>query len=125
MEYFDYSECVCKQKKKMVKKRRQGDPHENESDSSSDDNFKNGSNQKCSHIKKAVNMQNLRKMFKKSSVQNEKCVECTKMSNGDADTGDYEYDRSLWMCLKCGSHLCGRSVNQHALKHYQVLVYAT
>uniref|UniRef100_A0A1B0DD54 ubiquitinyl hydrolase 1 n=1 Tax=Phlebotomus papatasi TaxID=29031 RepID=A0A1B0DD54_PHLPP len=50
----------------------------------------------------------------------EDCSECSKGSTGNstAEGGDFEYDRSLWMCLKCGSHLCGRSRNQHALKHY-------
>lgn len=110
----------------MVKKRRQGDPCANDTDSSSDENFrnqteKNDSSPKCTHIKRAVDIQKLRRMFKKSSsVENEKCVDCAKITNGDADAGDFEQDRSLWMCLKCGTNLCGRSVNQHALKHFQV-----
>lgn len=111
----------------MVKKRRQSDPCVNDSDSTSDENFKtnktserNESGQKCTHIKKSVDVQNLRRKFKKSSIENEKCVECSKMSNGDAETADYEHDITLWMCLKCGSHLCGRSVNKHALVHYEV-----
>lgn len=110
---------------KMVNKRRQSDPCPNNSDSSSDEDFRNNkakgeSTPKCTHIKKAVEIQKLRKIFKKSSVENEKCVDCSKLSNGDADGEDFEQDRSLWMCLKCGTHLCGRLVNQHALKHYQV-----
>lgn len=115
---------VCKHRtKKMVKKRRQSDPCANDSDSTSEENFrvdKNDSNPKCLHIKKAVDIQRLRKFFKKSTLGTEKCGECAKMVNGDAETEDFEFDRSLWMCLKCGSHLCGRTVNQHALKHYQV-----
>lgn len=108
----------------MVKKRRQGEPCVNDSDSSSDENFrnqtdKNDSIPKCTHIKRAIDIQKLRRIFKKSIVENEKCVDCVKMSNGDADD-DFEQDRSLWMCLKCGTNLCGRSVNQHALKHFQV-----
>lgn len=109
----------------MVKKRRQGDPCVNDSDSSSDDNFKtekNDSIHKCTHIKRAVDLQKLRRNFKKSSIENEKCSECVKMANGDVapDADDFEQDLSLWMCLKCGSHLCGRMVNKHALKHYEV-----
>lgn len=107
----------------MGKKRRQGDPHVNDSDSSSDENFRTDKNEtgpKCSHVKRAVDIARLRKVFKKSTIENEKCVECAKVTNGDAETGDFEYDRSLWMCLKCGTHLCGRTVNKHALKHYEV-----
>lgn len=108
----------------MVKKRRQGDP--SDTDSTSDENFKSDkddSSSKCKHAKRAVNLQNLRKLFKKSKKSTfdyEKCSECEKTSNDDANAGDYEYDRSLWLCLKCGTHLCGRTVNKHALKHYEV-----
>lgn len=110
----------------MVKKRRQSDPHDKDSDSSSEDNLnseKNDSNSKCSHIKKAVDLQKLRRTFKKSPIENGKCIECARMpSNGDSalEIGDFEYDRTLWMCLKCGTNLCGRSVNKHALMHYKV-----
>lgn len=114
----------------MVKKRRQGDPCVNESDSTSDENFKaekNESGPKCAHIKRAVNLTALRRTFKKSAIENEKCVECAKLSNGEtADaSGDFETDLSLWMCLKCGTHLCGRTVNKHALKHFQVGIFET
>lgn len=106
----------------MVKKRRQGDPCDG--DSSSDESFrtdKTVSGPKCLHIKKSVDIQRLRKYFKKTNVNTIECVDCMKKTNGSAgEVGDYEYDRSLWMCLKCGSHLCGRTVNQHALLHYQV-----
>lgn len=107
----------------MVKKRRQSDPCANDSDSSSDENFKadkNETNSKCAHIKRSVDVQKLRRFLKKSTIDNEKCAECSKMSNGDGDAGDFEHDISLWMCLKCGTHLCGRMVNKHALKHFEV-----
>lgn len=110
----------------MVKKRRQGDPYSKESDSSSEENFnaeKNRSDQKCSHVKKAVDLQRLRRQFKKSSIENEKCVECAKLPDSDnpaAGNNEFEYDRTLWMCLNCGTNLCGRSVNKHALLHYNV-----
>lgn len=110
----------------MVKKRRQGDPGVNNSDSSSDENFraeKSGeSATKCVHVKRAVDWQKLRRRFKNASIENEKCVECVKATNGDTEKNDedYEVDLSLWMCLKCGTNLCGRTVNEHALKHYTV-----
>lgn len=110
----------------MVKKRRQGDPFAKESDSSSDDNYpseKSRSEPKCPHVKKAVDLQRLRRQFKKSPIENEKCVECGKLPDNEnpaAGDGEFDYDRTLWMCLHCGSNLCGRSVNQHALQHYNV-----
>lgn len=105
----------------MARKRRQDDPYANDSDSSSENSSNTGkTGPKCVHIKKAVDPQKLRRSFKKSSIENEKCFECAKMANGGVpDDNDFEYDRTLWLCLKCGSHLCGRSVNQHALKHFQ------
>lgn len=114
----------------MVKKRRQSDPNVNDSDSTSDENFratseKSGESQtKCVHVKKSVDLNKLRRTYKKSSIENEKCTECAKMVNGDTEKNedDYEVDLSLWMCLKCGTHLCGRTVNEHALKHFTVLI---
>lgn len=113
----------------MVKKRRQGDPSANDSDSTSDENFratleKSGeSPSKCVHAKKSVDLMKLRRIYKKSTIENENCVECVKTLNGDAEKNedDYEVDLSLWMCLKCGTHLCGRTVNGHALKHFEVI----
>lgn len=108
----------------MGRKRRQGDPHANGSESSSDDNEKNDSSRpsKCPHIKRSVDAQRLRKAFKTSPIENEKCVQCSKMPNGTAELepADFEYDYTLWMCLKCGTNSCGRSINKHALAHFQV-----
>lgn len=104
----------------MTKKRRQSDPHSNGRESSSDDNEKkdgnNESSETCLHLKKSVDIQKLRKIFK-TSIENEKCSACSKINLSDLVDG--EYDKSLWMCLKCGSHLCGRYVNKHALVHYE------
>lgn len=113
----------------MVKKRRQGDPSvHDDSDSTSDENFRASSEKsgdsplKCVHTKKSVDLTKLRRVYKKSTIENEKCAECAKTSNGDLEKNedDYEVDLSLWMCLKCGTHLCGRTVNEHALKHFKV-----
>lgn len=105
----------------MAKKRRQSDPQSNGSESSSDDNEKkdgsNASVELCSHLKKSVDIQKLRKPFKLSSIELEKCAACAKEDT--AELVDGEFDKSLWMCLKCGTHLCGRSVNKHALVHFQ------
>lgn len=111
----------------MVKKRRQSDPNVNDSDSTSDENFRSDkggdSTPKCVHTKKAIDLQKLRRRYKNSSIESEKCVECAKNANGDTekkDDDDYELDLSLWMCLQCGTHLCGRTANKHALKHFEV-----
>lgn len=110
----------------MVKKRRQGDPNVVDGDSTSDEDFRATSEKsgesKCIHVKKAVDLNKLRRTYKKSSIENTKCAECAKISNGDTEKNedDYETDLSLWMCLKCGTHLCGRTVNEHALKHFKV-----
>lgn len=114
----------------MVKKRRQSDPNVDDSDSTSDENFRASTEKsgdsppKCGHAKKAVDGTKLRRIYKKLTIEIEKCAECKKLTvNGDEaekNEDDYELDLSLWMCLKCGSHLCGRTVNKHALKHYEV-----
>ncbi|KAH8419793.1 hypothetical protein KR009_002663 [Drosophila setifemur] len=40
-------------------------------------------------------------------------------SSAPAEPGDIEFDSTLWLCLKCGSQLCGRARHKHALEHYQ------
>lgn len=107
------------------KKRRQSDPPVDGSDSSSEENEKVDSNRQlgCEHSKKSVDVQRLRKAFKASPIDHEKCVECAKLPNGvntTPESNEFEYDRTLWMCLKCGSHLCGRYANKHAILHYEV-----
>lgn len=117
----------------MVKKRRQGDPNVDDSNSSSDENFRTSSEKsgesalKCSHVKKAIDQTKLRRKYKQTAIDMEKCTECNKttVNGGDAaekNEDDYEVDITMWMCLKCGTHLCGRTVNKHALKHYEVLL---
>lgn len=117
----------------MVKKRRQGDPGVDDSDSSSEEDFRastekgNDSAPKCSHVKKALDATKLRRKYKQIAIDMEKCSECNKttaLNGGDAEKNedDYETDVTLWLCLKCGTHLCGRTVGKHALKHYQVLL---
>ncbi|KAG4068319.1 hypothetical protein HA402_007839 [Bradysia odoriphaga] len=104
----------------VAKKKRQSDPQNDSSTDSSEE--KQGS---CVHINKAVDMNKLRKVFRTKNVfVNDICSECTKVTNGttSADTDDkkeFAYDKTLWLCLNCGSHLCGRAINKHAILHYQ------
>lgn len=78
----------------------------------------------CSHINKSLDSTKLRKVLKAGGVQR-KCNECEKMSNDPEMALDdmYEYDNTLWLCLRCGSQLCGRRMNKHALIHYDVSTF--
>lgn len=81
----------------------------------------------CQHIKRAVDATKLRRQLKATGLVYE-CSQCQKLGqqkqSPDADAGpkadDIEYDSTLWLCLKCGTQLCGRSRNKHALEHHKV-----
>lgn len=83
----------------------------------------------CQHIKRAVDATKLRRQLKTTGLVYE-CSQCQKLGqqkqSPDADagpkSGDIEYDSTLWLCLKCGTQLCGRSRNKHALEHHKVSV---
>ncbi|XP_047031653.1 ubiquitin carboxyl-terminal hydrolase 16 isoform X3 [Helicoverpa zea] len=100
----------------MVKKKRQSDPGENgdESTESCDENVKSA----CPHVAKAVDLTQLKKALKTGGFQTE-CSECKKSSKTEVSDPDFEEDLSLWMCLRCGSQLCGRTRNKHALNHFK------
>ncbi|XP_017093112.2 ubiquitin carboxyl-terminal hydrolase 16/45 isoform X2 [Drosophila bipectinata] len=84
------------------------------------------SSSSCQHIKRAVDATRLRRQLKTTGLVYE-CSQCQKQGqqkqSADADSdpkaGDIEYDSTLWLCLKCGTQLCGRSRNKHALEHHQ------
>lgn len=99
----------------MVKKKRQSDPGENgdESTESCDENVKSA----CPHVAKAVDLTRLKKSLKTGGFEKD-CSECIKTSKNEISDPDYEEDLSLWMCLRCGSQLCGRTRNKHALNHF-------
>lgn len=117
----------------MVKKKRQSDLHEGSSTESSEE-MKTSSlaaENLCHHTKKAVDTNRLRKVLKPIGLQ-KTCSECDKnttQTNGvggehgpDPSPDDEEviYDNTLWLCMKCGSQMCGRAKNQHALNHFKV-----
>ncbi|KAL5278482.1 USP16 family protein [Megaselia abdita] len=112
----------------MVKKKRQSDHDRNGSSTESSEEMKTSpSATDCSHTKKAIDTNRLRKVLKPVGLH-KTCTECEKapQSNGlnpvnDHGDGEEEvvYDNTLWLCLKCGSQLCGRSKKQHALNHFQ------
>jgi ubiquitin carboxyl-terminal hydrolase 16/45 len=99
----------------MVKKKRQSDPSENgdESTESCDEIVKSA----CPHVAKAVDLTRLKKTLKTGGFEKE-CSECNKSTKTEVADTDFEEDLSLWMCLRCGSQLCGRARNKHALNHY-------
>lgn len=109
----------------VAKKKRQNDPQNDSSTDSSEEKQQST----CSHINKALDMVKLRKVFKTKNVFiNDNCSECTKTTNGGTstsldndDTNEFAYDKTLWLCLNCGTHLCGRSQkHRHALHHFEV-----
>lgn len=74
----------------------------------------------CQHIKKAVDTAQLRRSLKSTGLLYE-CSKCQTLAGANAgDSAECEVDNTLWLCLKCGSQLCGRARNQHALQHHQV-----
>lgn len=109
----------------MVKKKRQTeDVNDNSSTESCEDvqvNSSNASHQgtSCPHISKSTDPTKLRKALQKFGIDTRKCSECVKQPDNESTDSDlYEYDKRLWLCLKCGSQLCGRARNQHAMQHY-------
>ncbi|EDX01119.2 ubiquitin carboxyl-terminal hydrolase 16 [Drosophila yakuba] len=132
----------------MVKK-RQADSHDHESSTDSGDEELHHRNAlgsagqvdgatpttaSCQHIKKAVDAARLRRLLKSTGLLYE-CSQCQKLGKtvgsgagsesgegaggSGGDPADFEFDSTLWLCLKCGSQLCGRARHKHALEHYQ------
>ncbi|ALC48683.1 CG4165 [Drosophila busckii] len=118
----------------MVKK-RQGDAYEtagggSSTDSGEEQQLTNGhghasGNNCCQHIKKSVDTARLRRQLKTTGLLYD-CPQCQKLNvqqpiaAGEATTtGECEIDNALWLCLKCGTQLCGRSCNKHALQHHE------
>ncbi|KAJ6637278.1 Ubiquitin carboxyl-terminal hydrolase 45 [Pseudolycoriella hygida] len=105
----------------VAKKKRQNDPQNDSSTDSSEEKQQDT----CSHVNKAVHITKLRKEFKLKNVfANDNCSECAKTTNGttSTDTDDnteFPYDKTLWLCLNCGSHLCGNSKKDHAIHHFK------
>ena len=114
----------------MVKKKQCDFKDEDSSTESNDDaRVRNpAAGDVCVHVKNSIHSQTVRKRVKSANGLDQVCAKCVENKKGNpgpepllSDLLDYdEPDPSLWMCLKCGTQLCGRSVNQHALEHYKV-----
>lgn len=106
----------------MVKKKRQSDPHNDDSSSTagSCEEKNTNSTDVCVHINKSIEINRVRKAIKLGQIETANCSECSKSDSVvETDNNDFEYDQTIWLCLKCGSQLCGRAKNRHALLHYE------
>jgi uncharacterized UBP type Zn finger protein len=78
------------------------------------------STSKCTHINQAIMVAKIKKLVKNGLLSS--CPECEREKLAMEDEEGFEYDRSLWLCLKCGVQLCGRRANKHALTHFEVII---
>lgn len=102
----------------MGRKKRQGEPNMDEDNDSTESCDENQNGYICNHIAKGVDLPKIKKVIRNGLYQ--ECPECEKnpIENGSMDS-DFEYDLSLWLCLKCGNQACGRSKRKHALSHWR------
>uniref|UniRef100_A0A8C1CZB4 Ubiquitin carboxyl-terminal hydrolase 16 n=2 Tax=Cyprinus carpio TaxID=7962 RepID=A0A8C1CZB4_CYPCA len=74
----------------------------------------------CTHIRKGTE----HSLLKKAGLNEQwsSCQDCEPDKPVEQQISEDEPDRespAVWMCLKCGHRGCGRSENQHAIKHYE------
>lgn len=72
----------------------------------------------CTHIRKGID----HSLLKKAGLSLSLCQDCEPNKPVEDQISEDETDRegpAVWMCLKCGHRGCGRSGNQHAIKHYE------
>ncbi|XP_062539527.1 ubiquitin carboxyl-terminal hydrolase 16/45 [Armigeres subalbatus] len=116
----------------MVKKKC-NDIRDDDSSTESNDDARLPAHQapgeKCIHVKKAIDPTMVKKKLKLKGLEKQcsKCAEDnSKPSPVLAAVGDgleLEEEQlvlSLWLCLQCGTQLCGRYCKQHALEHCKV-----
>lgn len=101
----------------MGKKKRQAEPNMDNDNDSTESCDENQNATFCQHIAKAVDLGKIKKNL--SSGLATECPMCEKspLENGTIED-DFEYDLSLWLCLRCGNQGCGRSKRKHALNHF-------
>lgn len=121
----------------MTKKQRQESPERDTTPSAMDNGQgSTGSSEtgdadsSCAHVGKAVNLSRVRKAFMSSNGEKmfTDCIDCKRnppqtssSTNGDPSSSLlselYEFDDSLWICLRCGHAGCGRTRAAHAVAH--------
>lgn len=101
----------------MSKKKHQGDPNADESTESGDEN---DNMTECRHINKAVDLQRVKKALVRTGFSND-CEQCLQMKKEVVEEmeAEFEFENSLWLCLRCGNQSCGRMRNKHALQHFE------
>nr|XP_019559760.2 ubiquitin carboxyl-terminal hydrolase 16 [Aedes albopictus] len=118
----------------MVKKKCSDIRDDGSSTESNDDarlpSHQGGSGEKCTHVKKAIDPPAVKKKLKQDGLKKQcpKCVENKSLPQPElaaAGEGfeleeDIQFSLSLWLCLQCGTQLCGRYLKSHALEHYKV-----
>nr|XP_015838142.1 PREDICTED: ubiquitin carboxyl-terminal hydrolase 16 [Tribolium castaneum]XP_015838143.1 PREDICTED: ubiquitin carboxyl-terminal hydrolase 16 [Tribolium castaneum]XP_015838144.1 PREDICTED: ubiquitin carboxyl-terminal hydrolase 16 [Tribolium castaneum] len=73
----------------------------------------------CRHVRQAVDLQKVKKALIKTGLTTE-CEQCKKMPKVASEMEpEFEFDNSLWLCLRCGNQACGRNKNMHALEHFK------
>uniref|UniRef100_A0A182SNN9 Ubiquitinyl hydrolase 1 n=1 Tax=Anopheles maculatus TaxID=74869 RepID=A0A182SNN9_9DIPT len=82
----------------------------------------------CTHVQKSIDLNTIRKQIKTNDGWYKKvCGKCadeptthagSHIHDSSKEFSDASCDKTLWLCLKCGTQLCGRKKNQHALQHY-------
>lgn len=101
----------------MGRKKRQSEPTMDEDNDSTESCDENQNGFVCNHVAKGVDLPRIKKTIRTGLLTD--CPECEKnpMENGSLED-DFEFDLSLWLCLRCGNQGCGRGKRKHALNHY-------
>ncbi|KFB53720.1 AGAP000666-PA-like protein [Anopheles sinensis] len=77
----------------------------------------------CNHITKAqIDLLTVRKSVKTSGFDRF-CSKCTQEPRvHQPETASNVANFNLWLCLKCGTQLCGRDKHEHAVQHFTQFV---
>ncbi|XP_055523577.1 ubiquitin carboxyl-terminal hydrolase 16 [Wyeomyia smithii] len=96
----------------------------------SNHHYAGGGRECCVHVKPSIAPTVVRKVVKSAGLLGQ----CSKCRDGqskpklnaeepavgqDEEGFEIEEDSSLWLCLKCGTQLCGRYRSKHALEHFK------
>ncbi|XP_072441044.1 ubiquitin carboxyl-terminal hydrolase 16 [Chiloscyllium punctatum] len=85
--------------------------------SSQDDEASESCVPQCLHVRKAVNLNQIKKQLHQRCWN--VCEDC-KANTKTEEKHELDDNQTVWLCLKCGHQGCGRnSEEQHALKHHE------
>ena len=99
----------------MSKKKHQGDPAGDESTESCDEN---DNMTECRHVRQAVDLQRVKKALIKSGLASD-CELCKRLPKPEDMDTEFEFDHSLWLCLRWGNQAGGGSRNKLDLDLYK------